>query len=98
MSVFAIFLAMSQINFVLIGMVADLTVNAYTTTKFIRHKTYCPVKYRKFCEADLEMEHMNSAASETSVFTVSDSQDEDDNTQDQSIRGQKNKKASDDIV
>ena len=98
MSVFAIFLAMSQIDFVLIRMVADLTVNAYTTTKFIRHKTYCPVKYRKFCEADLEMEHMNSATSETSVFSVSDSQDEDDCAHEQGGRGQKSKKASDEIV
>jgi hypothetical protein len=45
MSVFGIFLAMSQIDFVLIRMVADLTVNAYTTTKFIRAKTFCPEKY-----------------------------------------------------
>ena len=47
MSVFAIFLAMSQIDFVLIRMSADLTVNAYTTTKFLRDKTFCPDQYRK---------------------------------------------------
>jgi hypothetical protein len=45
MSVFGIFLAMSQIDFVLIRMVADLIVNAYTTTKFMRPKTFCPEKY-----------------------------------------------------
>jgi hypothetical protein len=76
MSVFAIFLAMSQIDFVLIRMCADLTVNAYTTTKFIRHKTYCPNKYKKYWEVDHEMDHMANASTETAVFTVSDSLDE----------------------
>ena len=84
MSVFAIFLAMSQIDFVLIRMCADLTVNAYTTTKFIRHKTYCPNKYKKYWEVDHEMEHMANASMETAVFTVSDPLDDeviDDKTQ-----------------
>ena len=52
MSVFAIFLAMSQIDFVLIRMTADLTVNAYTTTKFLRDKTFCPEQYRKSQQHD----------------------------------------------
>jgi hypothetical protein len=47
MSVFSIFLAMSQIDFVLIRMIADLMVNAYTTTKFMRNKTFCPEKYKR---------------------------------------------------
>lgn len=47
MSVFGIFLAMSQIDFVLIRMVADLIVNAYTTTKFLRNKTFCREQYRQ---------------------------------------------------
>ena len=46
MSVFSIFLAMTQIDFVLIRMAADLMVNAYTTTKFMRNKTFCPDKYK----------------------------------------------------
>jgi hypothetical protein len=46
MSVFSIFLAMSQIDFVLIRMVADLIINAYTTTKFMRNKTHCMRQYR----------------------------------------------------
>jgi hypothetical protein len=50
MSVFGIFLAMSQIDFVLIRMVADLMVNAYTTTKFMRTKTFCQEKYRRMSE------------------------------------------------
>lgn len=54
MSVFSIFLAMSQIDFVLIRMLADLVVNAYTTTKFIRDKTFCPEQYRKLQEPEGE--------------------------------------------
>jgi hypothetical protein len=58
MSVFGIFLAMSQIDFVLIRMMADLTVNAYTTTKFIRNKTYCPEQYRRVSEACVDGKEM----------------------------------------
>jgi hypothetical protein len=58
MSVFSIFLAMSQIDFVLIRMVADLMVNAYTTTKFMRNKSYCqqrlPAGDVELCEQELE--------------------------------------------
>jgi hypothetical protein len=52
MSVFGIFLAMSQIDFVLIRMVADLIVNAYTTTKFMRNKTFCREQYRHMSGSD----------------------------------------------
>jgi hypothetical protein len=40
MSVFGMFLAMTQIDFVLIRMVADLSVNTYTNMKFMRGKHY----------------------------------------------------------
>ncbi len=55
MSVFAIFLAMSQIDFVLIRMLADLRVlvNAYTTTKFMHNKTYC--QKRAIAEIEVEL-------------------------------------------
>jgi hypothetical protein len=53
MSVFSIFLAMSQIDFVLIRMLADLSVNAYTTTKFMRNKTHCPRQYRLTAEQEM---------------------------------------------
>lgn len=46
MSVFGLFLAMTQIDFVLIRMVADLSINVYTNLKFMRGKTHCPDKYR----------------------------------------------------
>jgi hypothetical protein len=54
MSVFSIFLAMSQIDFVLIRMAADLVVNAYTTGKFMRDKTFCPEQYGRLKEPESE--------------------------------------------
>jgi hypothetical protein len=60
MSVFSIFLAMSQIDFVLIRMLADLLVNAYTTSKFMRNKTHCPRQYR--LTAEQEMTELGGAA------------------------------------
>lgn len=45
MSVFGMFLAMTQIDFVLIRMVADLSVNTYTNMKFMRGKQYSPDMY-----------------------------------------------------
>ena len=53
MSVFGMFLAMTQIDFVLIRMLADLTVNTYTNLKFMRFKEYSPAKYN-----DIEMQNM----------------------------------------
>jgi hypothetical protein len=55
MSVFGMFLAMTQIDFVLIRMMADLTVNTYTNLKFMRHKEFSPDKYH-----DIEMQNMIS--------------------------------------
>jgi hypothetical protein len=54
MSVFGMFLAMTQIDFVLIRMLADLTVNTYTNLKFMRYKEYSSSKYN-----DIEMQAMN---------------------------------------
>ncbi len=47
MSVFGMFLAMTQMDFVLIRMLADLTINSYTNLKFMRHKEYSPDKYHE---------------------------------------------------
>ena len=55
MGVFGLFLAMTQIDFVLIRMGADLTVNVYTNLKFMRHKVTCPKRYAQ--SAGLEQEH-----------------------------------------
>jgi hypothetical protein len=54
MSVFGMFLAMTQIDFVLIRMLADLTVNTYTNLKFMLYKEYSSSKYN-----DIEMQAMN---------------------------------------
>ena len=53
MSVFGMFLAMTQMDFVLIRMFADLTVNTYTNMKFMRFKEYSSDKYH-----DIEMQCM----------------------------------------
>ena len=65
MSVFSIFLAMSQIDFVLIRMVADLLVNAYTTTKFLRNKTHCPRQYRMTTDMDAAEHELTKVPSDT---------------------------------
>ena len=45
MGVFGLFLAMTQVDFVLIRMAADLTVNMYTNVKFMRNKVTCSERY-----------------------------------------------------
>ena len=77
MSVFGIFLAMSQIDFVLIRMMADLMVNAYTTTKFIRNKTFCPEQYRRCAEATSEL----GDSTEMGLLRPGDTEAKDENTQ-----------------
>jgi hypothetical protein len=57
MSVFGMILAMTQMEFVLIRMLADLTVNTYTNLKFMRFKEYSSSKYN-----DIEMQAMNKPA------------------------------------
>jgi len=49
MSVFGLFLAMTQVDFVLIRMAADLTVNMYTNLKFMRNKVTCSDRYKQDC-------------------------------------------------
>jgi len=55
MNVFGMFLAMTQIDFVVIRIAADLMVNTYTNLKFMRFKEYSPAKYN-----DIEMQHVSS--------------------------------------
>jgi hypothetical protein len=45
MGVLGLFLAMTQIDFVMIRMAADVTVNMYTTLKFMRFKETCMERY-----------------------------------------------------
>lgn len=69
MSVFGMMIALSQIDFVLIRMSADLFVNTYTNLKFMSNKTLNEKKYY-----DLESHEMVSL-SDKETFTI----DEDDN-------------------
>lgn len=45
MSVLGLMVALSQIDFVLIRLLADLLVNTYTNLKFMQGKTYDPTSY-----------------------------------------------------
>jgi hypothetical protein len=45
MSVFSIFVMLSQVDFVLVGALADLLVNTYTSYRFMRGKTEDPARY-----------------------------------------------------
>ena len=47
MGVFGLFLAMSQVDFVLIRMIADLSVNTFTCMKFMRNKIHCAERYKQ---------------------------------------------------
>lgn len=55
MSVFGLFLAMTQIDFVLIRMMADLTVNVYTNMRFMRNKVTCEERYRRDLDVELSV-------------------------------------------
>ena len=65
MSVFGIFLAMSQIDFVLIRMCADLVVNAYTNSKFMCNKEFHPDRY-----SDVELHSMDISSSTTTLDDI----------------------------
>ena len=51
MSVFSLFVMMSQIDFLLIRAFADVLVNSYTTWKFIRNKRTSRKRYEQWYEA-----------------------------------------------
>ena len=78
MSVFGMFLAMTQIDFVLIRMLADITVNSYTNMKFMRLKEHSRAKY-----FDIEMQCIPHRTEPTEsskmigkpVFTIEEEQE-----------------------
>jgi hypothetical protein len=78
MSVFGMFLAMTQIDFVLIRMLADITVNSYTNMKFMRTKEHCRAKYY-----DIEMQSIPHRTEPTEqskmigkpIFTIDEDQE-----------------------
>jgi hypothetical protein len=59
MSVFGLFLAMTQIDFVLIRMMADLIVNVYTNMRFMRNKVTCEERYRRDLDVELSVLSQN---------------------------------------
>ena len=75
MGVFGLFLAMTQVDFVLIRMVADLTVNFYTNLRFMRNKVTCAERYRRDLETELSVlnpdsEMMIVPNSNRSLFSI----------------------------
>jgi hypothetical protein len=54
MSIFAIGLMTSQIDFLLVRMLADLITSTFTTYKFMRHKVVDKVKYNKWTEDHMQ--------------------------------------------
>ena len=68
MGVFGLFLAMTQVDFLLIRMAADLTVNVYTNLKFMRNKVTCPERYRNDGEGGM----MSLAETELSTLNPND--------------------------
>jgi hypothetical protein len=54
MSIFAIGLMTSQIDFLLIRMLADLITSTFTTYKFMRHKVVDKAKYSKWTEENMQ--------------------------------------------
>jgi len=62
MSIFAISLITSQIDFLLIRMLADLITSTFTTYKFMRHKVVDKAKYSMWNEEHLtEVQHAEVA-------------------------------------
>lgn len=75
MSVFGLFLAMTQVDFVMIRMAADLTVNVYTNLRFMRNKVACWERYKRDMESELsvldpDIQPMMDQDSDKSIFTI----------------------------
>jgi hypothetical protein len=64
MSVFSVMISLTQIDFVLIRMVADLFVNTYTNLKFMKKKTIDPHRY---CEVEEETSELQE---QPKTFTI----------------------------
>jgi len=63
MSVLGLMIALSQIDFVLIRLLADLLVNTYTNLKFMQDKQYDPTSY-------YTMEHGGASRHDARAFTI----------------------------
>lgn len=74
MSVFGLFLAMTQVDFVMIRMAADLLVNCYTNLRFMRNKVTCEERYRRDMESELSVLNPDTVPmvpeSDKSIFAI----------------------------
>jgi hypothetical protein len=74
MGVFGLFLAMTQVDFVLIRMAADLTVNVYTNLRFMRNKVTCQERYKRDMESEAAAHDSDTQLmvplSERSLFSI----------------------------
>ena len=79
MSVFGLFLAMTQVDFVFIRMSADLFVSVYTNMRFMRNKVVCFQRYQRDLEAvsdkmqTNEVLPMMSMTEDMKMFTIDES-------------------------
>jgi hypothetical protein len=48
MGVFNLFLSFTQVDFVILRTCADMGMGCYTNIKFLRNKTYNPIKYKEY--------------------------------------------------
>jgi len=82
MSVFGLFLAMTQVDFVMIRMSADLTVNFYTNMRFMRNKVTCSERYKRDMEAELSELNPDSEPmvpqSDREIFSIDEEQEDRD--------------------
>jgi len=80
MSVFGLFLAMTQVDFVMIRMVADLTVNVYTNLRFMQDKVTCCDRYKRDLESELSVLNPGSSSenlgadSDRAIFSIEELQ------------------------
>lgn len=66
MSIFGLFIALTQVDFVIIRLSADLIVGSYTTMRFLKNKEFSPRNY-------YEMEMHSACDLDTSKLNGSDS-------------------------
>lgn len=81
MGVFGLFLAMTQVDFVLIRMAADLTVNVYTNLRFMKNKVMCAERYKRDLETELTVFDNDTSPmvppNDRSVFTIDEESGDD---------------------
>ena len=76
MSVLALMVALSQIDFVLIRLLADLVVNTYTNLKFMQGKRYDPARYYNLDgAAEPSIRPESRAPEDARTFTITEEEE-----------------------